>query len=522
MKKLKSWLCGRWQEGEGEEGTLFNPATDEALATASTRGLDFKAALEFARSRGGPGLREMTFAERGACLKSLSKAIHEHREELLDLATANGGNTRSDAKFDVDGGTGTLMAYAGFARGLGDEPFLREPGSEQLTRNPRYVGLHLWTPLKGAAVHVNAYNFPAWGFLEKAAVALLAGVPVITKPATSTAIVAVRIMEIIAESKLLPEGALQLIAGRTGDLVDHLGAMDVLAFTGSSGTAGKLRGLPAHVERSMRINIEADSLNAAVLGADVEPGSETWSLAMREIVTDVRQKTGQKCTAIRRVFAPRDKVEAVCEALREELMAIKVGNPADSSVRMGPLVSKSQVEDVRQGIAALEAQATKVCGEANPTGLIGVEDGKGCFVTPHVFRVDDAGAAPLVHEREVFGPVVSVVAVDSPEQAAELVALGDGGLVSSLYTDDRDVARRTLLAMAPYHGRLTHGSKKVADHSLGPGMVMPAMVHGGPGRAGGGEELGGERGLRFYMQRTAIQGYGPLLERFFPEASKGD
>lgn len=516
MLRLKSYVAGAWHEATGGWRPLLNPATEEVIAETSTEGLDFEAALKHAREVGGPALRALSFQERAAKLKELSKAIYEKREELLDLAMQNGGNTRSDAKFDVDGATATLSAYAYFGKSLGTEPFILDGDFEQIGRNPRYAGRHLLTPLQGVAVHINAYNFPAWGFAEKAAVALLAGVPVISKPATSTALVAYRMMEIIVESGIFPVGSLSFIAGSTGDLLSRLGPQDVMAFTGSGHTAAQLRSMENMINRAVRVNVEADSLNAAVVGHDVEVGGDTWSMALREVGRDVTQKTGQKCTAIRRVLVSADHMESFVDALKEQIADTKTGNPSADGVRMGPLVSKSQVEDVRAGIEELASQTTKICGESHPTGLPGVEDGKGFFVTPHIFRCDDIETAPAIHKREVFGPVVSVIAYKDAEQAADIISRGEGGLVSSLYTDDRAFAKSMLLAMAPYHGRLTLGNAKVAEHSPGPGTVMPSLTHGGPGRAGGGEELGGLRGLSFYMQRTAIQGYRPLLEKFFP------
>ncbi|MFQ5983559.1 MAG: 3,4-dehydroadipyl-CoA semialdehyde dehydrogenase, partial [Woeseiaceae bacterium] len=352
--------------------------------------------------------------------------------------------------------------------------------------------------------------FPAWGMIEKAAVAWLAGMPVVSKPATSTALLAHRMTEVITDAGVLPDGAFSFIAGSVGDLLEHLGTQDVLAFTGSGHTAAVLRRLDAHTNRSVRVNVEADSLNAAVMGPDVETGSETWQMMLNEVTTDVRQKAGQKCTAIRRVFVPPPNLDTFIEALQERLEDIIVGNPADANVRMGPLVSRNQLDDVAEGIGRLESQATKVTGSLLPNG-------KGFFLTPHLFRVDDVAAAPVVHEREIFGPVVSVLPCEDIGTLVKVCASGGGSLVSSLYSDDRNFARELLLELAPYNGRLTHGSSKVAGISPGPGTVLPHLVHGGPGRAGGGEELGGTRGMAFYMQRTAIQGYSALLDKFFPD-----
>jgi len=513
--KLKSFVGGKWQEGSGKSVTLLNPATEAPLAETSTGGIDFSAALEFARTVGGPALRSLTFAARAEILQALYEALFAHREEFIALSIANGGNTRNDAKFDIDGATATLLAYVDVGKELGDRHIINDGESTQIGRTPRYAGRHIYSTMQGVAVHVNAFNFPAWGMIEKAAVALLAGMPVVSKPATSTALLAGRMTEIMIESGALPEGAFSFIAGSVGDMLDHLQPQDVLAFTGSGNTAALLRSLDAHTQQSVRINIEADSLNAAVMGPDVESGSETWQMMLNEVSIDVRQKAGQKCTAIRRVFVPPAKLESFCDALKERLEDVVVGNPSESAVRMGPLVSANQLTDVRAGLEALQAQATRVTGSLEVGELVGVEKGKGYFLTPHLFRVDDVAAAAIVHDREIFGPVVSVLPYDDVATLIDMVAAGGGSLVSSVYSDDRNFSREMLVGLAPFNGRLTHGSSKVAAISPGPGTVMPMLVHGGPGRAGGGEELGGARGLAFYMQRTAVQGYSPLLDKFF-------
>lgn len=514
--KLKSFVNGQWHDASGNTATLLNPATEETLAEAGTGGIDFAAALQYARSVGGPALRALTFAERAEKLQALYDALFACREEFIELAISNGGNTRNDAKFDVDGATATLLAYVDTGKQLGDRHILNDGEPVQIGRTPRYAGRHILSSLHGVAVHVNAFNFPAWGMIEKAAVALLAGVPVVSKPATSTLLLASRITEVIVDSGALPDGAFSFVAGSVGDMLDHLGSQDTLAFTGSGDTAAILRQLDAHTRQSVRINVEADSLNAAIMGPDVELGSETWQMMLNEVVTDVRQKAGQKCTAIRRVFVPAAKLESFCEAVKERLEDIVVGNPAESNVRMGPLVTANQLKDVQAGIEALEMQATKVMGNVAPEGLAGVANGKGFFVTPHVFRIDDVAAATTVHEREVFGPVVSIMPYADSDGVIEMCIAGGGSLVSSVYSDDRNFSRELLVGLAPFNGRLTHGSSKVAGISPGPGTVMPMLVHGGPGRAGGGEELGGARGLAFYMQRTAVQGYSALLDKFFP------
>jgi oxepin-CoA hydrolase/3-oxo-5,6-dehydrosuberyl-CoA semialdehyde dehydrogenase len=512
MIELGSYVEGKWVKGKGKAAQLVNPATEEVVAATSTEGLDFGAALAFARDKGGPALRGMTFVQRGEMLRAMSRAIHGKRDELLSIAQANGGNTRGDAKFDVDGASGTLAAYADLAAELGETNIIVDGDAIQIGRGARLFGQHVYTPREGVAVHVNAFNFPAWGLAEKGATALLAGMPVITKPATSTAHVAHRMMEIFVEEKLLPEGALSFVCGSSGDLLDRLSGQDVIAFTGSSITAAKLREGVSVLRHGTHINVEADSLNAAILGADVEEGSDVWNLFIADVVREMQQKTGQKCTAIRRIYAPKAKIESVLEALRERLAAIKVGDPTREEVTMGPVATAQQIRDVRDGVKNLESCAKIVFGSTTLADPIGVPQGKGFFTTPILLH----GASPkpddAVHTHEVFGPVATVMPYDDVKGAATLVAAGGGGLVTSIYADDKDFIRAAVVALAPYHGRLTIGSAKVAGQSLPPGMALPQLLHGGPGRAGGGEELGGRRGMALYMQRTALQGDRALIE----------
>jgi 3,4-dehydroadipyl-CoA semialdehyde dehydrogenase len=512
MITLKSYLCGAFCEGTGGEATLVNPATGEAVARCSTKGLDLQAALAYARDVGGPALRAMTFAERGALLKRMSSALHEAREQLVEASQINNGATRGDAKFDVDGAIGTLAYYAKLGEKLGekhgDKKFLLEGAGEALTRAPRFSGYHVWTSRTGVALHINAFNFPAWGLAEKAACAILAGVPVLTKPATSTALTAFRLVEVLVEKADMPAGVLQLVCGSVGDLTDHLLPEDVIAFTGSADTGAILRRSRSVVERSTRINIEADSLNAVVLGTDVEPGSETWHLFVRHLATEMTQKTGQKCTATRRILVPRAHADALQEAIAEKLTAIRLGDPTQEGVDMGPLATAQQLEDAHKGIGKLQQDGCKmVVGDLeNPVG-------KGFFLKPILLRHDDAMNARVVHAHEVFGPVSTILPYDSAEDAVSLVARGEGTLVCSVYSDDKAFLETVLLSSATWTGRVLVGSEKIADQATTPGMVLPSCIHGGPGRAGGGEELGGERGLRFYMQRTAIQGDRSILDR---------
>jgi 3,4-dehydroadipyl-CoA semialdehyde dehydrogenase len=513
MIELGSYVEGKWVKGKGKAAELVNPATEEVLSTTSTEGVDFGAALDFARTKGGPALRAMTFAQRGEMLRSMSRAMHAKRDELLTMAQQNGGNTRGDAKFDVDGASGTLAAYADIGAELGEKRVLADGDAIQIGRGARLFGQHVYTPREGVAVHVNAFNFPAWGLAEKAATALLAGMPVITKPATSTAMVAHRMMEIFVEDKLLPEGALSFIGGSSGDLLERLGGQDVIAFTGSSITAAKLREGRSVLREGAHINVEADSLNAAVLGPDVDEGSDVMNLFIADVAREMIQKTGQKCTAIRRVYVPKDKVESVLESLRERLAAVKVGDPLREEVTMGPVSTAQQIRDVRDGVKKLESCAKIVFGSTTDVAAIGAPQGKGFFTTPVLLHSAAPAPGDAVHAHEVFGPVATVMPYDDVKGVAALVAAGGGGLVTSVYSDDKDFIRGAILAMAPFHGRLMIGSSKVSGQSLPPGMALPQLLHGGPGRAGGGEELGGRRGMSLYMQRTALQGDRALIDK---------
>lgn len=514
MVRLKSYVAGGWHAGTGKPAVLVNPATEAPVAEANADGIDHEAVLAHARVAGAE-LRRMTWAQRAAAIKAVAKLFHTHREELLDLAQVNGGNTRGDAKFDVDGAIGTLSAYAAtgeaLAARLGDRNFLLDGDMAQLTRAPRFGGQHVLTPRRGVAVHINAFNFPAWGTFEKAAVAWLAGAPVVSKPATATAHVTFRMTELLVESGLLPAGAFQLVCGSTGNLLSLLGAQDSLAFTGSNATGAMLRQTPGFAERGVRVNVEADSLNAAVLAADVEPGSEVWSTAVRHVATDMTQKAGQKCTAIRRVMVPEARCDAFIDSLREQLAGTKVGNPLVDGVTMGPVSTAAQLRDVLAGIRRLADEGQIVHGSAERMDGAGSEAGKGYFVTPTVVRMKHAGAG-VVHDHEVFGPVSAILPYDGSALAAgEAVGRGCGSLMTTVYSDDRAWLGTMLEEAPPWLGRMMLVSSKVADQVTAPGMVLPQSIHGGPGRAGGGEELGGERGLAFYMQRTALQGDRVIL-----------
>ncbi len=506
MDTLDSYLQGRWIAGEAPFTELVDPASGDVRGRASSNGLDLSAALAYARQTGGPALRAMTFTQRAELLEVLAKAIHDHRDELLELSRFSGGTTRGDAKFDVDGASGTLQYYAYHGKQLGDRTFLLDGEPEGILRSKRFVGQHVWVPRQGVAIHINAFNFPAWGLAEKAAVALLAGMPVLSKPGTATAELTHRIAKLWVQTGALPDGAFSLLVGSARDLLDHVHAQDCVAFTGGSSTAARIRGHEAVVARNVRVNIEADSLNASILGPDVEPGSDTFQMFVNQVVHDMAQKAGQKCTAVRRVFVPEALVEAATAALVDRLSGVTVGEPAEKGVDIGPVASPSQHRSVSEGLTTLEEIGTVLWRGEAPE--------KGCFVRPGLFRVDGGKSAPFVHEHEVFGPVASVLPWSGEAaEVVDLVAAGGGGLVVSVYSDDPAWAGPVILGLAPWHGRIHWGSKKVHDQSPGPGTVLPNLVHEVPGKAGGGEELGGGRGLPFYMQRTAIQADRGLLER---------
>ncbi|MEL6907508.1 MAG: 3,4-dehydroadipyl-CoA semialdehyde dehydrogenase, partial [Planctomycetota bacterium] len=469
------------------------------------------------RDVGGPALRAMTFPERAAMLKGLSAAIHEIREELIEMGARNGGNTRGDAKFDVDGATGTLAAYASFGKRLGDRPFLPDGDGLQLGRTARFWGQHIRVPRRGVAVHINAFNFPAWGMMEKAACALLAGVPVLEKPGSATALIAWRIAQEVVSSGLVPEGAFQFLCGSAGDLLDHLEGQDMVAFTGSAATGARIRGHEGLVKHNVRVNVEADSINAAVLAPDVDASSETYGLFVGNVALDMCQKAGQKCTAVRRVLVPADRMDEVQADLIAELDRHPLGDPTEKGTRLGPVADSSAHADVQAGIARLAEAAEIVHGGAEPPR-------EGCFVSPTILRARDADAEVL-HELEVFGPVTTLIPYGGDADAAvDIVNRGGGGLVVSAYSNDAPWSEAFVLGAAPFHGRIWVGSDRMAEQALPPGMVLPNLVHGGPGRAGGGEELGALRGLEFYTQRTAIQGFKSFVDGAFgapaPEATK--
>lgn len=508
---LESYVCGRWARGAKEGVPLLDASNGAPVAYIDSTGLDFAAALDHARRVGGPALRKMTFHERAAMLKALAEALTKHKEEFYALSAATGA-TRTDSWIDIDGGIGTLIFYA--SRGRRELPNTRvllDGDIETLSRDGTFAAHHILTPLQGVAIHINAFNFPCWGMLEKLAPTLLAGVPSIVKPASQTAYLTELVVRRIVESGLLPGGALQLVCGSVGDLLDHVTGQDAVTFTGSAWTGRKLRSHPAIVANSVRFTMEADSLNTAVLGTDAAPGSEEFDLFVKEVAREMTAKAGQKCTAIRRVFAPRGFVDAVVAALGDRLAKTPLGAATDESVRMGPLASLAQRDEVRARIRDLAADAQIVVGDPDKVNVVSGDPEKGAFLNPVLLYCDRPRAARAVHDVEAFGPVSTIMPYDSLEEAVELTRLGKGSLVASVFTNDEDVAREVVLGMAPFHGRVMIGNRASAKSSTGHGSPLPVLVHGGPGRAGGGEELGGMRGVKHYMQRTAVQGTPRLL-----------
>ena len=509
MAVLRSYVSGRWTS-PADGRPVRDAVTGEEVARVSADGIDLAAALEYGRATGGPALRAMTFHQRAALVKAVGTMLREHRSELYGLS-ARTGATLGDAKFDVDGGIGVLLGYASKARReLPNDTFYTEGAVEPLSRGGQFTGQHVLTPLLGVAVQVNAFNFPVWGPLEKLAPALIAGVPALIKPATQTAYLTARLAELIIESGLLPDGSVQLVCGSAAGLLDHLTEQDLLGFTGSASTARQLRAHPNVVARAVRFNAEADSLNCSVLGPDAGPGSDEFGWYVRQVVTEMTVKAGQKCTAIRRALVPAACVDAVIEAVSAELAKVVTGSPADESVTMGALASLEQREEVRRGVKALQASCALAYGDPDRVEVTGADADRGAFLSPLLLRCDDNDRAEP-HEIEAFGPVCTVLGYGSTQEAIALAARGRGSLAGSVVTGDPGFARDVVLGLAPWHGRLLVLDADDARESTGHGSPLPALVHGGPGRAGGGEEMGGLRGILHHMQRTAVQASPRML-----------
>ncbi|MEU0466772.1 phenylacetic acid degradation bifunctional protein PaaZ [Amycolatopsis sp. NPDC006131] len=506
---LRSYVSGGWRTGEGEGAPLHDAVTGAEVARISSAGIDMAAALDHGRRVGGPALRELTFHQRAALLKAVASHLREHRDELYELS-AKTGATLGDSKFDVDGGIGVLFAYSGKGkRELPNDTVYVDGGVEPLSKGGTFLGQHIATPLRGVAVQINAFNFPVWGPLEKFAPAFLAGVPSLVKPASQTAYLTERVVELIIESGLIPEGTLQLISGSAGDLLDHLTEQDLVSFTGSASTAQKLRTHPVIVRQAVRFNAEADSLNCSILGPDAKPGTAEFDLYVKQLVTEMTVKAGQKCTAIRRAFVPAELLDDVAEAAAERLAKVKIGNPSAEGVRMGALASLEQREEVRRSLKALQDASSIVFGDPERVEVVDADAERGAFISPVLLKGDADRAEP--HEVEAFGPVSTLMPYTSVEQVIGYAARGQGSLAGSVVTGDAQFAREVVLGVAPWHGRLLVLDADDAKESTGHGSPMPGLVHGGPGRAGGGEEMGGIRGVLHHMQRTAVQGSPKVL-----------
>ncbi len=504
MTLLRSYVSGNWHTPPGEGRALHDAVTGEEVARISSDGVDFGAALEYGRTVGGPALRELTFHQRAALLKALGGHLREHRDELYAVS-ARTGATLGDSKFDVDGGIGVLLSYASKAkRELPNDTVHVEGGLEPLGKGGTFLGQHVCTPLHGVAVQVNAFNFPVWGPLEKLAPAFLAGVPSLVKPASPTAFLTAKLVELIVGSGLLPEGSLQFVAGSLGDTFDHLTGQDLVSFTGSAATARTLRAHPAIVRNSVRFSAEADSLNFSALGPDAVPGTTEFDLFVKGLTTEMTVKAGQKCTAIRRAFVPAEHVDAVVEAVSARLAKVVVGHPSAEGVRMGALAGLEQREEVRRSVKALTDAGRIVFGDPDTVEVTGADADRGAFVSPLLLVGDPERAEP--HEVEAFGPVSTILPYTSTAQLIDYAARGQGSLAGSVVTADTAFAREVVLGVAPWHGRVLVLNARDAKESTGHGSPMPQLVHGGPGRAGGGEEMGGIRGVLHHMQRTAVQG----------------
>tara|TARA_R110002096_G_scaffold386418_2_gene580394 strand:+ start:106927 stop:108978 length:2052 start_codon:yes stop_codon:yes gene_type:complete len=506
MQQIQNYVQGTWKIGDGEELNAINAITGEEIGFVSSAGLDYESILEYGRQKGGSALRKMTFQERGRMLKALALFLMERKAKFYQLSYATGA-TKIDSWIDIEGGIGNLFANASLRRQFPDLPYYVDGQHAALSKGGSFIGHHIMVPKRGVAVHINAFNFPIWGMLEKIAVNLMAGVACVVKPSEFTSYLTELMVREIIDSKILPEGSLQLVSGLGRGILDHVKTGDTVTFTGSAHTGKKLKALPQIVEESISFNLEADSLNAAVLGPDVEPGSAEFDIFVKEVHREMTVKTGQKCTAIRRIIVPENRVEAVQEALIGRLKKTVIGDPQIEGVRMGALASPMQVGRVKENAQILMASQEMVYGDLNSFEVMGADKNKGSFFSPILFRNDDPFTKTDVHSIEAFGPISSILPYKDLGDAIELAAMGKGSLVSSIITADDKIGREYAIEAAPMHGRILVLNAKSAKESTGHGSPMPLLTHGGPGRAGGGEEMGGKRGVLHYLQRTAIQGH---------------
>jgi oxepin-CoA hydrolase/3-oxo-5,6-dehydrosuberyl-CoA semialdehyde dehydrogenase len=506
MNKLENYISGDWIKGDGEGQLLYDAVTSELIATTSTKGINFASALDYGRTVGNPALRKMTFHERGRMLRALAIYLKERVEKYYVLSFRSGA-TRADSWIDIEGGIGNLFSYASLRRKFPDEPYCLDGDPALLSRNGGFVGQHILVPKEGVAVHINAYNFPVWGMLEKIAVNLLAGVPAIVKPATVTCFLTEAVTRDIIASGILPAGALQLICGSTGDLLDHVTSQDVITFTGSATTGLMLKKTPAILENNVAFNLESDSLNCIVLGTDVYPGMPEWDIFVKEVRREMTVKAGQKCTAIRRIFVPSDRMEDMWIAISKTLQQTTIGNPSNEKVRMGALAGRSQRDEVRKEVQRLLAGSQLIYGSLDSVELVDADEAKGAFLSPLLIMNAEPFSNEAVHTVEAFGPVSTIMPFNTMDEAALLARKGKGSLVSTIVTAKHAIAKDYIMQAATHHGRILILDRESAKESTGHGSPLPLLVHGGPGRAGGGEEMGGVRGVQHYMQRVALQGH---------------
>ena len=505
MYTLKNYVGGEWVAGVGKEIDLFNSVTGEAIAKTSTEGIDYAAVMEYGRTVGGPALRKMTFTQRGVMLKKLALHLYSIKEKFYTLSAATGA-TRVDSWIDIEGGIGNLFANASLRKQFPDLPYYIDGDSIPLSKLGHFSAQHICVPKEGVALHINAYNFPIWGMLEKIAVNLFAGVPAVVKPATVTSFLTELMVKEIIDSKILPEGSLQLLVGSARGIIDHVGSQDVVTFTGSAWVGRQLKANPAIINNSVPFNLEADSLNASVLGADAKPGSPEFDIFIKEVAKEMTVKGGQKCTAIRRVIVHESLMDDVQKALSDRLAKTVIGDPLSEGVRMGALAGIEQRDDVIDKVNQLSKSQEIVYGSIDQFEVQGADWNKGAFLSPILFRNDEPFTKTDVHNIEAFGPVSTLLPYSTIDEAIAISKLGKGSLVASIVTNDDGIAREFVLGSAAYHGRILVLNNENAKESTGHGSPLPMLTHGGPGRAGGGEEMGGKRGVLHYMQRTAVQG----------------
>ena len=503
--KLKNYAAGQWLEGTGEGKPLYNAINGNLIAYASSDGIDFGEMMDHARSVGGPALRKMTFHERGRMLKKLALHLYGIKDKFYPVSYQTGA-TKMDSWIDIEGGIGNLFANASLRRKFPNETYYVDGEAAPLSKTGSFIGHHIMVPKEGVAVHINAFNFPIWGMLEKVAVNLLAGVPAIVKPATLTSYLTEYMFHEIIKSGILPDGSMQLICGSARTLLDHVESQDVVTFTGSADTGRFLKSNPRIISEAVPFNMEADSLNCSVLGEDAVPGTDEFDLFIKEVRNEMTVKCGQKCTAIRRAIVPANLVEDVQIALGKALAKTTIGDPQVEGVRMGALAGKEQVKEVQERIEELRKGATVVYGGNDEFEIIGGDLEKGAFMSPVVLLQQEPFKNTAAHEVEAFGPVVTIMPYSGTDEAIELSKMGKGSLCASIATFDDQIARKYVLGSASHHGRILVLNRECARESTGHGSPMPLLVHGGPGRAGGGEEMGGMRGVKHYMQRCAIQG----------------